>query len=122
MPREFVTRRLGHGRTPFVALDPAKPVGHKIYAVEYAPDMTNAANQNRPERKTAWNTYYPWALALYGIVSAVLIVIVFVSWIPAPEIPGVPASEQSVPVIPGLLGVFFIVMAIRQISLRNSSR
>jgi hypothetical protein len=84
--------------------------------------MTNSANSNRPARKTAWNTYYPWALALYVIVSIVLLIIIVVSWIPAPEIPGVPASEQSFPLVPGLIGVFFFIMAGRQIYLRGESQ
>lgn len=72
------------------------------------------------KRKGAWSTYYPWALALYGIVSAVLLLIIIVSWMPSPEIPDVPASEQSPPLIPGLLGIFFFVMTFRQLYLRSS--
>lgn len=100
-------------------LDPAETYGRKNYSVKYAIAMTNS---NRPTRKTAWNTYYPWALSLYLIVSIVLIIIIGASWIPAPEIPGVPASEQSFPLIPGLLGLFFFVMAGRQIYLRGEAQ
>lgn len=119
MPWKFVTRRLGHSRKPFVVLDPAKPVGHKICSVEYAAAMSNPTNSNRPARKTAWNTYYPWALALYLIVSVFLLILIVVSWLPAPELSGVPASP---PLIPGLLGLLFFVMAGRQIYLRGESQ
>ena len=49
-------------------------------------------NSKPPVRKTAWNTYFPWALALYGILSILFIIIIGASWIPAAEIPGVRAS------------------------------
>lgn len=73
-------------------------------------------------RKTAWNTYYPWALALYGVLSVILLVIIVVSWMPAPEIPGVPPSEWDGPIVPGGLGILFFLMAGRQLYLRGQSK
>ena len=55
-------------------------------------------------------------------MSVVLLIIIVVSWIPAPEILGVPASEQSGPLILGRFGLFFFVMAGRQIYLRGESQ
>ena len=75
-----------------------------------------------PARKTGWNTYYPWLLAIWGTISVILLVIIVISWMPAPEIPGVPPSEQSGPVIPGLLGILFFVLAGRQLYLRGESK
>jgi hypothetical protein len=98
---------------------PAKPEGRKISSGEYATAMTNSANSKSTPRKTAWNTYYPWALALYLIVSVSLLILIVVSWLPAPELSGVPASP---PLIPGLLGLFFFFMAGRQIYLRGESQ
>lgn len=75
-----------------------------------------------PKRRGAWNTYHPWALALYGVMSVILLIVIVVSWMPSPEIPGVPPSEQSAPLIPGLLGILFFVMAGRQFHLRGQSK
>lgn len=80
------------------------------------------AISGKPARKEAWTTYYPWALALYGSVSVILLIIIVASWIPSPEIPGVPASKQSFPVFPGLLGILCFVMTGRQLYLRTLSR
>jgi hypothetical protein len=67
---------LGFGVTP--APDAAPPLG---------------PHDAGPRRKSAWNTYYPWALALYVVLSVILLVIILISWVPAPEIPGVPRAS-----------------------------
>jgi len=87
-----------------------------------APERSRAGRVGNSDRRSAWSTYYPWALALFSTLSVILLVIVVASWIPAPEVPGVPPNEQSVPVIPGLLGILFFVFAGRQLYLRSQSK
>jgi hypothetical protein len=72
--------------------------------------------------KTAWNTYYPWALALFTTVSVMIAIIIVASWIPAQGDPGVPTSARSGSVVPGLAGILFFVMAGRQMYLRSQER
>jgi hypothetical protein len=97
-------------------------LGFGVATAPVEPGRSRAKRGGSPERKSVWNTYYPWALALYGTISVILLVIILVSWIPGAEIPGVPPSEQSVPVIPGLLGILFFVLAGRQLYLRSESK
>lgn len=80
------------------------------------------SNTDVAKRKNAWNTYYPWALGLYGVISVILLLVIAASWMPSPAIPGVPPSERSAPLIPGMLGILFFTMAGRQLYLRGQSK
>lgn len=73
-------------------------------------------------RKNGWNTYMPWLLGLSGTFSVILILIVIVSWMPQPEIEGVPPEARSAPVVPGGLGILMLVIAGRQLFLRSQAK
>lgn len=81
--------------------------------------MTPSGSNPHSSRKTGWNTYHPWLLTLSGVLSVILLVIGIISWMPAPEILGAPPSEQNEPIVPGLLGILFFVVAGRQLYLRG---
>lgn len=81
---------------------------------------TTAADN--PPRQTAWNTYTPWLFALWGALSLVLIAVVAISWLPQPEIPGVPPDAHSAPLLPGGLGILMFVLAGRQWYLRTQPK
>ena len=64
----------------------------------------------------------PWLFALTTIMSAFLLLLVVISWMPTPELEGVPAEQQSVPMVPGGLGILCLVIAGRQLYLRGQSK
>lgn len=64
----------------------------------------------------------PWLFALSSILSSILLLIIVISWIPSPEIEGVPPEAQSAPLVPGLLGILSFVIAGRQLYLRGQSK
>jgi hypothetical protein len=73
-------------------------------------------------RKNGWNTYMPWLFALSVTLSVILVFVVVVSWMPSPEIEGVPPEAQSAPLVPGGLGLLMLVIAGRQFVLRSEAR
>jgi hypothetical protein len=64
----------------------------------------------------------PWLLALSGTLSVILILLVISSWMPSPEIEGVPPEAQSAPLVPGGLGILMLVVAGRQLFLRSQAK
>jgi hypothetical protein len=67
------------------------------------------SNVSKPKRG-AWHVYHPGYLALYGIVSVFLILFIILMW------------SVGGAVLPGLVGIFFFVMAGRQLHLKGEQR
>ena len=97
------------------------PTAGALPAVDIAVSPAGRGSDSEPARGTGWNTYKPGLLALFGTISGLLLVIIVISWIPPAELEGVPPETQAGPMVPGLLGVFFFIMAGRQFYLRGQS-
>lgn len=72
----------------------------------------------RPRRRTGWNTYTPWLLALTTTIAGFSLIVCVISWIPFEPVPGLPPSTLDGPYVPGGLAILCGVVVGRQIYLR----
>jgi hypothetical protein len=67
------------------------------------------SNQSKPKRG-AWHVYHPGYLALSSTLSIFLLLFIIIMW------------SVGVIVVPGLLGILFLVITGRQLHLKGEQR